>query len=98
MPQSDDLVDESRLVFVFGTTSIPEGLLVKGMLEADGIPVQIKGESEGPYRMGPVFLWVPTGFEVQALLLLEEASKRAATEDDDGSLWDAEPSEDRDSS
>jgi hypothetical protein len=98
MSQSDDLVDQSRLVFVFGTASIPEGLLVKGLLEADGIPVQIKGESEGPYRMGPVYLWVPSGFEVQARLLLEEASKRAATEDDDGSQGDSEPSEDRDSS
>jgi hypothetical protein len=99
MPHPEDLADTARLVFVFGTASIPEGLLVKGMLEADGIPVQIKGESEGPYRMGPVFLWVPTGFEVQARLLLEEAAKREATADeDDVSPWDAEPSEDRDSS
>ena len=62
------------LVLVFSTTSIPEGLLVKGMLEAEGIPVQMKGESEGPYRMGPVDLWVPVAFEVQARLILEEAA------------------------
>ena len=51
--------------------SVPEGLLARGMLEADGIPVVTKGEGEGPYRMGPVHLWVPEEFEVQARLLLE---------------------------
>jgi len=61
-------------VLVFSTTSIPEGLLVKGLLESEGLPVQMKGESEGPYRMGPVFLWVPEAFEVQARLVLEEAT------------------------
>ena len=62
------------LVLVFSTTSIPEGLLVKGLLESEGIPVQVKGESEGPYRMGPVDVWVPAAFEVQARLILEEAA------------------------
>lgn len=67
-------VDPSAsLVLVFSTTSIPEGLLVKGLLESEGIPVQLKGESEGPYRMGPVYVWVPEAFEVQARLVLEEA-------------------------
>jgi hypothetical protein len=61
------------LVLVFSTTSIPEGLLVKGLLESEGIPVQLKGESEGPYRMGPVDVWVPAAFEVQARLILQEA-------------------------
>ena len=61
------------LVLVFSTTSIPEGLLVKGLLEAEGIPVQLKGESEGPYRMGPVDVCVPAAFEVQARLILQEA-------------------------
>jgi hypothetical protein len=64
----------TRLVMVFGTGSIPEGLLVKGLLESEGILVQLKGEAEGPYRMGPVSLWVPEQFEVQARLILEEAS------------------------
>jgi hypothetical protein len=61
------------LVLVFSTTSIPEGLLVKGLLESEGISVQLKGESEGPYRMGPVDVWVPAAFEVQARLILQEA-------------------------
>jgi len=61
------------LVLVFSTTIIPEGLLVKGLLESEGIPVQLKGESEGPYRMGPVHVWVPAALEVQARLILQEA-------------------------
>jgi len=51
--------------------TVPEGLLARGLLQAEGIPVLIKGEAEGPYRMGPVELWVPEGFELQARLLLE---------------------------
>jgi Putative prokaryotic signal transducing protein len=62
-----------RLVLVFTATSIPEGLLARSLLEADGIPVFVKGESEGPYRMGPVYLWVPDEFEVQAGVLLADA-------------------------
>ena len=62
-------------VLVFSTASIPEGLLVKGLLESEGIPVQLKGESEGPYRMGPVDLWVPAALEVQARLILEDVAR-----------------------
>jgi len=70
------------LVLVFSTTSIPEGLLVKGLLESEGIAVQLKGESEGPYRMGPVYVWVPEEFEVQARLVLEEATSGDAVPGD----------------
>jgi hypothetical protein len=59
---------------VFATQNIPEGMLVKGLLEAEGITVFVKGESEGPYRIGPVYLWVPDEFEVQARLALEDAA------------------------
>lgn len=62
-----------RLVLVFTATSIPEGLLARSLLESDGIPVFVKGESEGPYRLGPVYLWVPEEFEVQAGVLLADA-------------------------
>ncbi|HLB62146.1 MAG TPA: DUF2007 domain-containing protein [Actinomycetota bacterium] len=59
------------LVLVFSAASVPEGHLAKGRLEAEGIPVLLKGEGEGPYRMGPVHLWVPSELEVQARLILE---------------------------
>jgi hypothetical protein len=60
-----------RLVRVLTTSTIPEGLLARGLLESEGIPVLTKGEGEGPYRMGPVQLWVPEELEVQARLVLE---------------------------
>ena len=60
-----------RLVRVLTTVRVTEGLLARGILEAEGVPVLTKGEGEGPYRMGPVQLWVPEEFEVQARLVLE---------------------------
>jgi hypothetical protein len=65
----DDL--SGRLVRVLTTVTVTEGLLARGILEAEGVPVLTKGEGEGPYRMGPVQLWVPEEFEVQARLVLE---------------------------
>src|SRR5436190_2917065 len=74
MTTSEHATDTAgRLVQVFATTSIPEGLLAKSLLEAEGIPVVTKGESEGPYRVGPVYLLVWEGLEVQARLILAEA-------------------------
>ncbi|MFB3738611.1 MAG: putative signal transducing protein, partial [Candidatus Velamenicoccus archaeovorus] len=61
-----------EFVRVYSTGSITDGYLAKGRLEADGIPVLVKGEGEGPYRMGPVHLWVPAALEVQARLILDE--------------------------
>jgi putative signal transducing protein len=72
----------ASMVLAFSTTSIPEGLLVKGLLEAEGIPVAMKGESEGPYRIGPVYLWVPEALEAQARLLIEEAKSDDLSNDD----------------
>jgi len=60
-----------ELVLVFSAASVPEGHLAKGRLEAEGIPVLLKGEGEGPYRVGPVHLWVPSELEIQARMILE---------------------------
>ena len=65
-----------RLVFLLRTTA-SEGVMARGLLEADGIPVFTKGESEGPYRFSVMDLWVPEAFEVQARTILAEA--RAST-------------------
>jgi phage major head subunit gpT-like protein len=54
---------------------------VKGLLEAEGIPVAMKGESEGPYRMGPVYLWVPEALEAQARLIIEDARRAESSGD-----------------
>jgi hypothetical protein len=55
-----------KLVRIYETADPIRGLLVRGLLEAEGIDVLAKGEGAGPYRMGPVILFVP-----------EEASDRA---------------------
>lgn len=72
---SDDLVQ------VYATGSVTDGYLVKGRLEAEGIPVLMKGEGEGPYRLGPAYLWVPGSLEVQARMILESLGKSAEGSD-----------------
>ena len=66
-----------NLVRVLASQSITEGYAAKGLLESEGIPVVVKGEGEGPYRMGPVFLMVPTELEVQARMILDEAERNS---------------------
>jgi hypothetical protein len=78
MADPDAPSSPTTMALVFSTGSIPEGLLVRGLLESEGIPVAMKGESEGPYRMGPVFLWV-----------IEEASSaKPSLEDGEGTETD----------
>jgi hypothetical protein len=47
-----------HLVQVYETLDPLRGALVRGLLESDGIRVLAKGEGTGPYRMGPVILFV----------------------------------------
>ena len=60
------------LVRVLTTSSVPEGEIAKARLEGEGIPVLAKGEGEGPYRIGPVHLFVPADLEVQARFVLAQ--------------------------
>lgn len=73
--------DADDLVQVYATGSVTDGYLVKGRLEAEGIPVLMKGEGEGPYRLGPAYLWVPGSLEVQARMILESLGKSAEGSD-----------------
>ena len=59
------------LVLVLTTASSLEGEIVRSRLEDEGIPVLLKGGGGDPYRMGPVNVYVPAGFEVQARLVLD---------------------------
>jgi hypothetical protein len=68
-----------RFVRVFMTDRIPEGLLVKGLLESAGIAVIDKGMADGPYRMGPVDLWVPEEDADEAKDLIREAQNPSAS-------------------
>lgn len=72
------------LVRVLTTPSIPEGEIAKARLEDEGIPVLLKGEGTGPYRMGPVHLFVPAAFEVQAGLVLSATFEDAVEDPVDG--------------
>jgi len=73
------------LVLVYTTPSITDGYLARGRLEAEDIPVMVKGEGEGPYRMGPVLLYVPEEIEVQAMFILDEirSGRLEVMEDED---------------
>ncbi len=68
-------------VQVWSTTSIPEGEIARGRLESEGIPVLVKGWGEGPYKIGPVHLWVPAAFEVQARLILDSPPEEISDEE-----------------
>lgn len=67
---------------VFASTSIPEGLLARSLLESEGISVITKGEGEGPYRVGPVYLWVAEEYQTAARRLLAEARDHPLPADD----------------
>jgi hypothetical protein len=73
-----------RLVRVYETLDPVRGLLVRGLLESDGIRVLATGEASGPYRMGPVVLSVPEDDAQRARELVEAADAGRLT------LWDDE--------
>jgi hypothetical protein len=61
--------------------SIMESEIVKARLEAEGVPAMLRGEGTGPYRMGPVEVWVPAEMELHARIVLEGDEARAAEPD-----------------
>ena len=76
--------DPEALVRVYASGNAFDGVLTKGHLEAEGITVLMKGESEGPYRAGPVYLWVTHGDEARAREVIEAIESGAyATSDED---------------
>jgi hypothetical protein len=68
------------LVKVLSVPSIMEGEIVKARLEGEGIPVLLKGGGSDPYGMGVAYVFVPTEFEAQARLLLEDVSEDVSGE------------------
>jgi hypothetical protein len=90
--QNGRVSETEDFVRVLTTSSIPEGYLAKARLESEGIRVMLKGEAEGPYRMGPVHLFVPAGLEIQARLVLDPTqaapSGGSSAEDDNEALAD----------
>lgn len=68
---------------VFATGNAFDGQLMKGRLEAEGIPVMMKGEGEGPYRAGPVYLWVAPEDVSRAREIIDAIAAGAYETDDD---------------
>jgi hypothetical protein len=70
-------MDDDRLVRVFSSGDAFMGELMRGRLEAEGIPVMIKGDGEGPYHAGPVYLWVPEASEIAAKAVVDAVASGA---------------------
>lgn len=86
-------MDRLVLVHVAGTAT--EGQLLRGRLETEDIPVFTKGEGDGPYRLGPMYLWVSEEHEVQARLILAEVTEGTLALQEDQDV-DGAVDEDRD--
>jgi Putative prokaryotic signal transducing protein len=74
--------DPAELIRLYSTASIMDGYIVKGRLEAEGIPVLLKGDAEGPYRMGPVHLYVARADEPRARELFDSVAVADADDDE----------------
>jgi hypothetical protein len=68
-----------NLVQVYETIDPLRGMLVRGLLESDGIRVLAKGEGAGPYRMGPVILFVAEENAAQARELVAASEAGSLT-------------------
>ena len=77
-------------VQVYASADTTDGLLMQGRLETEGIPVMLKGESEGPYRMGPTYLWVPAEHEAEARAIVEAVRAGAFALADDADITGTE--------
>jgi hypothetical protein len=66
-----------RFVLVYTAATIPEAMAARGLLESQGLLVETKGELDGPYRFGPIYLFVPDDVKDEAHRLLEELSVEA---------------------
>jgi hypothetical protein len=74
----------SGLVRIWAGGDAFEGELLRGRLEVEGIDALLKGEGEGPYRAGPVYLFVPADDETRARAILDAVASGAyAVTDED---------------
>ena len=88
-------MSDDGLVQIYASADTTDGLLMQGRLETEGIPVMLKGESEGPYRMGPTYLWVPAEREADAKAIVEavRAGDYALAEDADQNEFEGDAEE-----
>jgi Putative prokaryotic signal transducing protein len=60
-----------ELVRVYASPDPFDAELMRGRLESEGIPTMVKGEGGGPYRFGPVYVWVRGEDELTARTVLD---------------------------
>ena len=74
---------DDRLVRVFASPDTVAGEMMRSRLEVEGITALLKGDGEGPYRAGPVYVWVPAEDEVAARAVVDAVTSGAFALDDD---------------
>ena len=85
------------LVRIYASGDAFAAELMQARLRAEGIHVLAKGEGEGPYRAGPVYLFVPKEREADARALLDAIASGALADDVDAAFAEgAADDEDRD--
>ena len=67
----------SDLVRVYASGDAFDAELMRMRLDAEGIHVLAKGEGEGPYRMGPVYLFVAVEDEAPARAIVDAVGSGA---------------------
>ena len=80
----------SDLIRVWATGDPFEGEMLRARLAAEGIGVLVKGDGEGPYRAGPVYLFVPWTQEAEARAVLEAVASGAYARELDEAFVDDE--------
>jgi hypothetical protein len=85
-PWDHGCMDERPLVRIYASGNPTDGHLMRGRLEAEGISVMLKGESEGPYRLGPVYLWVPAEQEAAARSIVDAVRSGAFALEDEADV------------
>jgi len=88
----------SDLTRIYASGDPFAGELMKGRLEAEGIAVMMKGEGEGPYRTGPVYLWVNREDEERARAVLAAVDSGAFAVTDEDVMEASEPAPEPESS
>ena len=76
----------AELVRVWASGDAIEGELMRARLEAEDVAVVLKGEGEGPYRVGPVYLFVSSDDEARARAVLDAVASGAYALTDDADV------------
>ena len=81
LPKHATRDEETKLVRIYITAGLYQAEIIRGKLQAFGIPALLKYESLGPVMgltvdgLGQVEVWVPLDLEQQARALLEESTE-----------------------